>query len=60
MFNLIVDLDYGQQVGLGHYHDVLYEGCLTNFEIGSEGEEASQLYPHVNYTAVEDYLKRYV
>ncbi|XP_047968526.1 bifunctional pinoresinol-lariciresinol reductase-like [Salvia hispanica] len=54
------DLDYGQQVGLGHYHDVLYEGCLTNFEIGSEGEEASHLYPHVNYTAVEDYLKRYV
>ncbi|KAG6389667.1 hypothetical protein SASPL_151139 [Salvia splendens] len=54
------DLDYGQQVGLGHYHDVLYEGCLTNFEIGSEGEEASQLYPGVNYTAVEDFLKRYV
>ncbi|XP_057786603.1 bifunctional pinoresinol-lariciresinol reductase-like [Salvia miltiorrhiza] len=54
------DLDYGQQVGLGHYHDVLYEGCLTNFEIGNEGEEASQLYPDLHYTTVEDYLKRYV
>lgn len=54
------DLDYGQQVGLSHYHDVLYDGCLTNFEIGNEGEEASQLYPEVNYITVEQYLKRYV
>ncbi|KAK4490835.1 hypothetical protein RD792_001550 [Penstemon davidsonii] len=54
------DLDYAQQVGLSHYHDVCYEGCLTNFEIGDEGDEASQLYPEVNYTTVEDFLKRYV
>lgn len=61
MFSLfIIDLDYGQQVGLSHYHDVLYDGCLTNFEIGNEGEEASQLYPEVNYITVEQYLKRYV
>ncbi|PIN16379.1 (+)-pinoresinol reductase [Handroanthus impetiginosus] len=53
-------LDYAQQVGLSHYHDVLYEGCLTNFEIREEGEEASQLYPEVNYTTVEYYLKRYI
>ncbi|KAH6760888.1 pinoresinol reductase 1 [Perilla frutescens var. hirtella] len=54
------DLDYAQQVGLSHYHDVLYEGCLTNFEIGDEAKEASQLYPEVIYTTVENYLKRYV
>ncbi|GER56246.1 bifunctional pinoresinol-lariciresinol reductase [Striga asiatica] len=54
----IKDLDYAQQVGLSHYHDVYHEGCLTNFEIG-EDEEASQLYPEVKYTTVQDYLKRY-
>ncbi|KAL0331014.1 UNVERIFIED_CONTAM: Bifunctional pinoresinol-lariciresinol reductase [Sesamum angustifolium] len=53
-------LDYAQQVGLCHYHDVLYEGCLTNFEIGEHGEEASSLYPEVKYTTVEEFLKRYV
>ncbi|PIN07369.1 (+)-pinoresinol reductase [Handroanthus impetiginosus] len=53
-------LGYAEQVGLSHYHDVLCEGCLTNFEIGEEGEEESQLYPEVNYTTVEDYLKRYI
>ncbi|GFQ06987.1 bifunctional pinoresinol-lariciresinol reductase [Phtheirospermum japonicum] len=52
------DLDYAQQVGLSHYHDVLYEGCLTNFEIGEE-EEASKLYLEVKYTTVQEYLKRY-
>ncbi|CAI9771625.1 unnamed protein product [Fraxinus pennsylvanica] len=52
-------LDYAQQVGLSHYHDVCYEGCLTRFKIGDE-EEASKLYPEVKCTTVEDYLKRYV
>lgn len=53
-------LDYEQQVGLVHYYHVCFDGCLANFEIGEEGEEASQLYPEVNYTRVEDYLKRYL
>ncbi|KAG1359109.1 putative Isoflavone reductase [Cocos nucifera] len=52
--------DYASQVALGHYYHVFYEGCLTNFEIGDEGEEASQLYPEVVYTRVKDYLKQYV
>ncbi|KAL3497959.1 hypothetical protein ACH5RR_040691 [Cinchona calisaya] len=53
-------LDYAEQVGLTHYYHVCYEGCLANFEIGDDGEEASKLYPEVKYTTVEDYLKRYV
>ncbi|CDP21344.1 unnamed protein product, partial [Coffea canephora] len=53
-------LDYAEQVGLTHYYHVCYEGCLTNFEIGDEGEEASKLYPEVKYTKIEDYLKQYV
>ena len=39
---------------------VCYEGCLKNFDIGEEGEEASQLYPEVTYIRAKDYLKRYL
>lgn len=52
--------DYAEQVGLTHYYHVCYEGCLTNFEIGDGGEEASELYPEVKYTTVEKYMKRYL
>ncbi|KAK4252669.1 hypothetical protein QN277_014414 [Acacia crassicarpa] len=51
---------YAEQVGLIHYYHVCFEGCLTNFEIGEGGVEACQLYPEVNYTTVEQYMKRYV
>ncbi|KAI4327992.1 hypothetical protein L6164_020392 [Bauhinia variegata] len=59
-------LDYKLQVGIGHFYHIFYEGCLTNFEIGEEGEgegegeEASKLYPEVNYTRMDEYLKIYV
>ncbi|MED6144408.1 hypothetical protein PIB30_015412 [Stylosanthes scabra] len=56
----IKDLDYAQQVGVGHFYHIFYEGCLTNFEIGDQGEEASELYPEVNYTRMDEYLKLYV
>ncbi|KAI9177601.1 hypothetical protein LWI28_017159 [Acer negundo] len=52
--------DYAEQVGLTHYYHVCYEGCLTNFEIGDGGVEASQLYPEINYTTVEQYMRRYL
>ncbi|EEF42455.1 bifunctional pinoresinol-lariciresinol reductase [Ricinus communis] len=52
--------DYAEQVGLTHYYHVCYEGCLANFEIGEEGEEATGLYPEVKYTTVEEYLTRYL
>ncbi|KAL7182383.1 hypothetical protein ACSBR1_041151 [Camellia fascicularis] len=57
---LIKGQDYADQVGLTHYYHVCYEGCLTNFEIGAEGEEASKLYPQIKYTKVDEYLKRYL
>ncbi|PHT93097.1 Bifunctional pinoresinol-lariciresinol reductase [Capsicum annuum] len=59
-FNSCTSIMYIYQVGLGHYYNVCYEGCLANFEIGEDEEEASKLYPEVNYTTAEDYLKRYV
>ncbi|KAJ4728538.1 putative Isoflavone reductase [Melia azedarach] len=53
--------NYAEQVGLTHYYHVCYEGCLTNFKIGNKGEEeASQLYPEIKYTTVEEYLRRYL
>ncbi|KAL4199451.1 hypothetical protein AMTRI_Chr03g51190 [Amborella trichopoda] len=52
--------ELAQQVGMGHFYHVLCEGCLTNFEIGEEGVEASQLYPDINYIRMRDYLKQYL
>src|SRR4051812_39718458 len=58
--HLTSDLDYPEKVGLVHYYHVCYEGCLANFDIGREGEEATQLYPEVKYVQVKDYLRRYL
>ncbi|KAI4370781.1 hypothetical protein MLD38_019091 [Melastoma candidum] len=51
---------YASQVGVVHYYHIFYEGCLTNFEIGEGGEEASKLYPEVRYTRVDQYLRQYL
>nr|GEW16906.1 hypothetical protein [Tanacetum cinerariifolium] len=51
---------YAEQVGLTHYYHVYYDGCLTNFEIGDDAEEACALYPDIEYIKVEDYLKQYL
>ncbi|PIA41455.1 hypothetical protein AQUCO_02200106v1 [Aquilegia coerulea] len=52
--------DYYSQVVVGHLYHIFFEGCLANFEIGEGGEEASTLYPEVQYTRMDEYLKRYV
>ncbi|CAN0910172.1 Bifunctional pinoresinol-lariciresinol reductase, partial [Linum grandiflorum] len=54
--------DVWEQVVIGHLYHIYYEGCLTNFEINGDQdeEEASSLYPEVEYTRVQDYLKIYV
>ncbi|XP_057786601.1 isoflavone reductase homolog [Salvia miltiorrhiza] len=57
---LIQGADFVGQVGLGHFYHIFYEGCLTNFEIGEDGEEASRLYPQVQYKRMDEYLKRYL
>ncbi|KAK7839258.1 isoflavone reductase like protein, partial [Quercus suber] len=50
---------FGQAVA-GHLYHFFYEGCLTNFQIGEEGEEASELYPDVKYIRMDEYLKLYL
>ncbi|XWS49336.1 hypothetical protein CRYUN_Cryun13aG0154900 [Craigia yunnanensis] len=52
-------MDLASQVGVGHFYHIFYEGCLTNYEIREQGEEASKLYPEVEYTRMDDYLKIY-
>ncbi|KAH9753128.1 NmrA domain-containing protein [Citrus sinensis] len=46
------EMDYAGQVGVGHFHHIFYEGCLTNFEIGEGQEEASKLYPEILATSL--------
>jgi len=41
-------------------HYTFMKGDLTNFDVGPHGAEASQLYPNVPYTTVEEILSRYV
>eukprot|EP00253_Pinus_taeda_P002908 PITA_02908 len=36
------------------------KGEQTNFKIGDEGVEVSELYPHMKYTTMEEYLDKYV
>jgi hypothetical protein len=36
------------------------QGNQTNFEIGANGVEATQLYPEVKYTTVDEYLNQFV
>ena len=55
-----VGKDFTFQVRVGHLYPIYYEGCLTNFEIGEEGEGAAALYPEVNYKRMDEYLKLYV
>ncbi|XP_042482211.1 isoflavone reductase-like protein [Macadamia integrifolia] len=48
-------------VTLSLCHSVFVKGDQTNFEIEpSFGVEASELYPDVNYTSVDDYLNQFV
>ncbi|KAK9177069.1 hypothetical protein WN944_029088 [Citrus x changshan-huyou] len=50
-----------QNVILSIYHSVFMKGVQTNFKIEpSFGVEASQLYPDVKYTTVDEYLNQFV
>ncbi|KAL6905844.1 hypothetical protein ACP4OV_003445 [Aristida adscensionis] len=54
------DMDLAHQVGVGHFYHIFYEGCLTNFQIGEDAVEATALYPEVQYTRMDEYMKRYL
>nr|ABA96984.2 Isoflavone reductase, putative, expressed [Oryza sativa Japonica Group] len=54
------DMQFAFQVGITHFYHIFYEGCLTNFDIGDNGAEATILYPEVQYTRIDEFLKRYL
>ncbi|KAL6905843.1 hypothetical protein ACP4OV_003444 [Aristida adscensionis] len=54
------DTDLAHQVGVGHFYHIFYEGCLTNFQIGEDGVEATALYPDVQYTRMDEFMKQYL
>nr|M1T9X3.1 RecName: Full=Phenylcoumaran benzylic ether reductase IRL1; AltName: Full=Isoflavone reductase-like 1; Short=GbIRL1; Short=IFR-like protein 1 [Ginkgo biloba]AGG40646.1 isoflavone reductase-like protein [Ginkgo biloba] len=41
-------------------HSIFVKGDQTNFEIGDNGVEGSELYPDVKYTTVDEYLNQFV
>jgi hypothetical protein len=53
-------MDFGGQIAMGHFYHIFYEGCLTNFDIREDGAEATLLYPEVEYTRMDDYMKIYL
>ncbi|CAN6328841.1 unnamed protein product [Urochloa humidicola] len=54
------DMDFGAQFMMAHFYHFFYEGCLTNFDIGEDGAEANLLYPDVEYTRMDEYMKIYL
>ncbi|KAH9319820.1 hypothetical protein KI387_021589 [Taxus chinensis] len=42
------------------FHSIFVKGDQTSFEAGPDGVEASELYPDVKYTTVEEYLSAFV
>ena len=60
MFWGLAEKGYAEKAGMTHFYHFFYEGCLANFEIGDDAEEACTLYPDLEYIKVEDYLKQYL
>ncbi|KAK9691063.1 hypothetical protein RND81_09G173700 [Saponaria officinalis] len=57
----IQDTAQSRNLLLAILHSAYVKGGLTNFEIDpSFGVEASELYPDVNYTTVDEYLNQFV
>jgi len=54
------DQPYEHQIGICHFYHMFYSGDLYNFEIGPDGRETTELYPEVQYTTMDSYLKRYL
>ncbi|KAJ9537557.1 hypothetical protein OSB04_030290 [Centaurea solstitialis] len=60
IFEIMKEKDLEERGIWAHFYHFFYEGCLANFEIEDDAEEASVLYPDIKYTKMEDYLKQYL
>jgi len=48
------------EFSLSLYHSTFVQGNQTNFEIRANGVDATQLYPEVKYTTIDEYLNQFV
>eukprot|EP00253_Pinus_taeda_P008643 PITA_08643 len=60
VLKLIADTPFPANISIAISHSIFVKGDQTNFEIGPAGVEASQLYPDVKYTTVDEYLSNFV
>lgn len=61
VFVIVSESAFPMNVALGVSHSIFVKGDITNFEIEERfGVEASELYPDVKYTCVDEYLDRFV
>jgi uncharacterized protein YbjT (DUF2867 family) len=60
VLKLIADTPFPDNIGIAIGHSIFVKGDQTNFEIGPDGVEATQLYPDVKYTTVDEYLSKFV
>nr|CCC55425.1 phenylcoumaran benzylic ether reductase [Pinus pinaster] len=60
VLTLIAETPFPGNIGIAIGHSIFVKGDQTNFEIGPDGVEASQLYPDVKYTTVAEYLSKFV
>lgn len=61
VFMIASESEFPMNILLAINHSIFVNGDLTNFEIEpSFGVEASELYPEVKYTTIDEYLNRFV
>ncbi|KAL4559432.1 hypothetical protein LXL04_031570 [Taraxacum kok-saghyz] len=61
LLKLIQESPFPMNVALAVSHSIFLKGDVTNFEIEPRfGVEASETYPDVKYTCVDEYLDRFV
>jgi len=60
VLKLIEETPFPGNIIIAISHSVFVKGDQTNFEIGANGVEGSQLYPDVKYTTVDEYLNPFV
>jgi len=60
VLKIIEESPFPANIVMAISHSVFVKGDQTNFEIGPNGVEGSQLYPDVKYTTVDEYLNQFV
>jgi len=60
VLKLIAETPFPANISTAISHSIFVKGDQTNFEIGPDGVEASQLYPDVKYTTVDEYLSKFL